>query len=77
MGEMIENIAHQWRQPLAEINSTVLLIDATLSNKKVLDSEIEEKLLEIENLTKYMSNTINDFKNFFDPNKEKRRIYYI
>ncbi|RXK11785.1 hypothetical protein CP965_11420 [Halarcobacter mediterraneus] len=74
MGEMIENIAHQWRQPLAEINSTVLLLDATLSNKKVLDSEIEEKLLEIENLTKYMSNTINDFKNFFDPNKEREEF---
>ena len=74
MGEMIENIAHQWRQPLAEINSYVLLLDAILSKKKVLDSDIEEKLSEIENLTKYMSNTINDFKNFFDPNKEKEKF---
>ena len=71
MGEMIENIAHQWRQPLAQINSLVLLIDVTLEKNKFTNSIVESKLNEIESLTKYMSKTINDFKNFFDPNKEK------
>ncbi|WP_375723865.1 ABC transporter substrate-binding protein [Arcobacter sp. KX21116] len=71
MGEMIENIAHQWRQPLAQINSSVLLIDAVLSKNKFEDNTIENKLLEIESLTSYMSKTIDDFKNFFNPNKQK------
>ena len=71
MGEMIENIAHQWRQPLAEINSIVLLIDQELTKNNFLDENMEEKLSEIESITHYMSGTINDFKNFFDTNKKK------
>jgi PAS domain S-box-containing protein len=71
MGEMIENIAHQWRQPLAQVNSAVLLIDMSLNKNKIKDSMIESKLTEIESLTAYMSKTIDDFKNFFSPNKQK------
>ncbi|WP_320034399.1 ABC transporter substrate-binding protein [Halarcobacter sp.] len=74
MGEMIENIAHQWRQPLAEINSSVLLLDAILDKKGCFDSNIEKKLYEIEQLTEYMSNTINDFKNFFELDKKKEKF---
>jgi len=71
MGEMIENIAHQWRQPLAQINSSVLLVDTALDKDNVTNDMVEEKLLEIESLTSYMSKTIDDFKNFFDANKQK------
>jgi signal transduction histidine kinase/ABC-type nitrate/sulfonate/bicarbonate transport system substrate-binding protein len=74
MGEMIENIAHQWRQPLSQINSAVLIIDDVLVEKKIENSEIDEKLLEIESLTKYMSKTIDDFRNFFDDSKVKNRF---
>ncbi|MFT5659977.1 MAG: signal transduction histidine kinase/ABC-type nitrate/sulfonate [Sulfurimonas sp.] len=75
MGEMIENIAHQWRQPLSQVNSCVLVIDDILDVKDIHDKELEDKLLEIESLTKYMSRTIEDFKNFFDQNKEKEYFY--
>ncbi|WP_210004294.1 PAS domain-containing sensor histidine kinase [Arcobacter lacus] len=71
MGEMIENIAHQWRQPLAQINSSVILIDAMLEKYNFKDAMVENKLTEIESLTSYMSKTISDFKNFFNPNKKK------
>ncbi|MDX9900348.1 MAG: transporter substrate-binding domain-containing protein [Aliarcobacter sp.] len=71
MGEMIENIVHQWRQPLAQINSLVLLIDMELNKNKFTNSILENKLGEIEVLTAYMSKTIDDFKNFFSPNKQK------
>lgn len=71
MGEMIENIAHQWRQPLAQVNSSVLLIDVELKKNRFQNEIIENKLFEIESLTSYMSKTIDDFKNFFDPNKKK------
>ena len=71
MGEMIENIVHQWRQPLAQINSLVLLIDMELNRNKFTNSILENKLGEIEVLTAHMSKTIDDFKNFFSPNKQK------
>ncbi|MBA3025888.1 MAG: hypothetical protein FP820_05695 [Sulfurimonas sp.] len=72
MGEMIENIAHQWRQPLSQVNASVFLIDNIIFEKYKQDDEIEKELQNIENLTEYMSNTINNFKNFFDHNKEKK-----
>ncbi len=74
MGEMMENIAHQWRQPLSQINSAVLLIDDSLYEKNFKNIIVEEKLLEIESLTKYMSKTIDDFRNFFDGNKSKENF---
>jgi len=75
MGEMIENIAHQWRQPLAQINSCVLMIDGSFAKERIQQSvTIFEKLNEIEKLTSYMSKTIDDFTNFFHPEKEKREF---
>lgn len=76
MGEMIENIAHQWRQPLAQINSSALLIYAFLDKAKIDNANIEQKLSEIESVTAYMSKTIDDFRNFFHPNKEKE-IFFL
>lgn len=75
MGEMIENIAHQWRQPLSQVNSAVLLVDGLLDQKDVHDEQIEAKLSEIEELTKYMSTTINDFKDFFV--QEKKIVSFV
>ncbi|EHP29160.1 histidine kinase [Sulfurimonas gotlandica GD1] len=74
MGEMLENIAHQWRQPLTQINSSVLLIDDILHEKNFRNVDVEERLLEIESLTKYLSNTINDFKDFFANDKMKNEF---
>ena len=72
--ETMESIAHQWRQPLSQINSTVSLIDKILYEKNIQDPLLEEKLQEIEALTKYMSNTIDDFKNHFTQNEEQEKI---
>ncbi|MEA2073430.1 MAG: HAMP domain-containing sensor histidine kinase [Campylobacterota bacterium] len=71
--ETIESIAHQWRQPLAQINSTVGSIDKILYEKNIQEPLLEEKLQKIEALTKYMSDTIDDFKKHFlqSTNKEK------
>jgi len=76
MGEMIQNIAHQWRQPLSQINSIVMLIEIALYNKSNVDKEmIEKQMNKIESLTKYMSNTINDFTDFFSKDKQKKLFY--
>ncbi|MCV6606849.1 MAG: transporter substrate-binding domain-containing protein, partial [Campylobacterales bacterium] len=71
MGEMINNIAHQWRHPLSEINSIVMNIDYKLIKNKTKDKELEVQLEKIENQTKYMSETIENFRNYFKPEKEK------
>ena len=71
MDEMIQNIAHQWRQPLSQINSVVSNIDDILYEKNIQDPLLEEKLKEIESLTKYMSNTIDDFKGYLEQKNQK------
>ncbi|RXK15164.1 hypothetical protein CP985_09990 [Malaciobacter mytili LMG 24559] len=71
MGEMIGNIAHQWRQPL---NALSLLIQNIYFSYKMesLDDEFMQRSLDKANLlTKNMSKTIDDFRNFFRPNKSK------
>jgi len=71
MGEMIGNIAHQWRQPL----NTLALLIGTLPmlhergklSREELDS-LEEKAMDI---IQHMSQTINDFRNYFKPDKDR------
>ncbi len=72
MGEMISNIAHQWRQPLHAIK----LISQKIYLHKILGEEIDEDLIQsvekdIQKQVDYLNNTIEDFRNFFKPNKEK------
>jgi len=72
LGEMLGNISHQWRQPLMEISSIFLPIEAKLNMDIPLDNkEVLESIEKLNDITKYMSNTIDDFKNFFLKEKEK------
>jgi len=69
LGEMLANIAHQWRQPLTELNLTLFSMKkAALSDTT---DEVEKLYRESKNIIKNMSNTIDDFTNFFRPNKAK------
>jgi len=74
MGEMIGNIAHQWRQPLSLITS--LASGVKLKNELGVLSSLEEKdsLNKIIETANYLSNTVDDFRYFFSPNKDKTRI---
>jgi len=74
MGEMLENIAHQWRQPLAQVNASVLTIDNILYENNHTDAKIEKELINIENLTNYMSRTIDSFRGFFNKNREAKEF---
>ena len=72
MGEMISMIAHQWRQPLSALGTIIQNIHLRYSLGK-LDQEYVEKQRRLSNsLTEKMSATIDDFRNFFKPNKEKK-----
>ncbi|MCX6051849.1 MAG: PAS domain-containing sensor histidine kinase [Campylobacterales bacterium] len=69
MGEMISMIAHQWRQPLASISaiSGTLSLDVMMHNYK--EEFFQERLNAIGELSQYLSQTINDFRNFFKKDK--------
>ncbi len=84
IGEMISMIAHQWRQPLGAISSTVIGIDMKLiSGKYDIDDKVQrEEFIELmkkkhNNINEYvdfLSTTIDDFRNFFKPDKKKELI---
>jgi len=79
MGEMVSMIAHQWRQPLSAISSTSinikmklalgLLSDENRKSEDELKKYFEEELDAIEMYTQNLSTTIDDFRNFYKPNK--------
>ena len=71
MGEMIGNIAHQWRQPLAQISAIHMNMKVTYDFDNFTKEYMEMKLKEANKLTAYMSQTISDFQNFFKPQGER------
>lgn len=84
MGEMISMIAHQWRQPLSAISSSIILIERYLESNKfdLTDSQgkkefmvfLEESHTNIYNHLDYLSTTTDDFRNFFNPNTKKELL---
>lgn len=70
MGEMLGNIAHQWRQPLNNINLLLHFIRDNFKNftKEDLHESVASAKLQID----YMSQTIDDFRNFYQPTKDKK-----
>lgn len=72
--EVLEKIAHQWRQPLSQINSNVSVIDKILYENSIKNDRVEEKLQEIERLTKYMSQTIDAFKSHISENRPTKSV---
>ncbi len=71
MGEMLDSIAHQWRQPLMHINAILLNMDNALETKKKDENYLENKIEEIASLTTHMSQTIEDFRGLFKEEEER------
>jgi len=74
MGEMISMIAHQWRQPLSTISAIVASTQMGLSLNDDEDNPIYEDLEHVNEHIQFLSNTIDDFRNFFSPNKLKSSV---
>ena len=75
MGDMLSMIAHQWRQPL----SVIAMAANNLKAQMELEVQISEENLHqiintIDEQTSYLSHTIDDFRNFFKPDKVKEHI---
>ena len=69
LGQMLGNIAHQWRQPLTELSLALFSIKKASLNSK--EKDVKKFYNESKSIIKNMSNTIDDFTNFFKPDKEK------
>jgi len=71
MGEMLGAIAHQWRQPLNSLSLIIQNLQEAKAfgemNQEVVDSTVQKSM----NLIQHMSKTIDDFRNFFKPDKQK------
>lgn len=71
MGEMLANIAHQWKQPLNTISicSSNVALEYKLENIQCNDNTLKDMLDNITESILYMNETINDFQSYFKPNK--------
>ena len=76
LGEMIGMIAHQWRQPLSAISSASIAINMK-AQMDMLDKKTAIELADkIAEFTQYLSKTIDDFREFYKEQKEKKDITY-
>ncbi len=73
LGELTLMIAHQWNQPINALNAVLQNIDQICSDNP-MESQLAPFILQGRDLLKEMSNTVNDFKEFFRPNKPKQRF---
>ena len=71
MGEMLGNIAHQWRQPLSVITTVATGMKLQKEFNTLDDETFEKSIQNITNSALYLSETIDNFRNFFKTDKYK------
>ena len=76
MGEMINNIAHQWRQPLTHLGFINMNLQLAFEDEPLDKKYLKEKIEESNAQLDFMSKTIDNFRDFYKPNKQKE-IFYI
>lgn len=74
MGEMIGNIAHQWRQPLSVISTIASGVKVKSEFNQFEPEQIFPDMDTIIQQTQYLSKTIDDFRNFLKESKEKSQL---
>jgi PAS domain S-box-containing protein len=71
MGEMLGAIAHQWRQPLNTLSTYIASVQSAYLNNLVTAEFIERMAAGADSQIQFMSKTIDDFRHFFRPTKQK------
>jgi signal transduction histidine kinase len=74
MGEMIASIAHQWRQPLNHLNLILNNLRLAQRTNNLNEKYLETKTSEAERQLSYMSDTIEDFSNYFVTKGNKEQV---
>jgi len=72
MGEMLANIAHQWRQPLSIISTLSTSVTIQKEHQILSDEKLIEAMDKINESTQFLSSTIEDFTSFFQADKDKK-----
>ena len=75
LGEMIGNIAHQWRQPLSAITTSITGLKLKKEYNIIEDDDIEKTADDIIKSANFLSKTIDDFRNFFKKDKMIEDFY--
>jgi len=80
MGEMLSMIAHQWKQPLSAISTTAIMVKIDvelhkydLNNPQQREEHLQKLVGEMDSIhdyIKHLTTTLDDFRNFFSPNKK-------
>ena len=74
MGEMVHNIAHQWRQPLNSLGLAVSNIQDDFRFNTMTAESLERDVAQVRSLLERMSTTIDDFREFFRPDREETQF---
>jgi len=74
MGEMVANIAHQWRQPLTHLSYVNMNLKTAYEQEKLSPEYFDKKTKEINDQIEFMSHTIEDFSNFFKTDKKTEKF---
>lgn len=77
LGEMIGNIAHQWRQPLNALGLMVQILEVDFRNGAITPASIQRFKDKAVRLIEHMSDTIDDFRNFFRPERETQVFHAL
>jgi len=72
LGEMIGNIAHQWRQPLSTISATATGLKMQSQHKVLDNAHLTQSCDAINEQAQYLSRTIDDFRNFIKGDRQKK-----
>jgi len=72
MGEMVANIAHQWRQPLTHLSYAHMNLKTAYDQEKLSSEYFNKKTEEVNDQIEFMSHTIDDFSNFFKSDKKSQ-----
>lgn len=72
MGEMLSNIAHQWRQPLNNVSLIVQNLQMEFESNELSQASCRSYVQECTGLLAYMSRTIDNFRAFYHPDQERQ-----
>jgi len=77
MGELLVNIAHQWRQPLNNIGAIIQNLEDSFNYGDISKESLKEDVISIMGELRYLSETINRFSNYYQSSSDKEEFFTL